>query len=361
MDLMYKPDWAEAKQRFEAFYAGEIIGRPCVSVRAPKDGAKPNYVQTQATDIRGRWLDFETHLANTEIAARTTFYGGEAFPSFMPYLGPDQFSAFMGCDIIFAEGTAWVNHVLDDWRWFTPLKFDEGNHWWRRFLWACRQGREHGRGTWIGNTNDIHSGADCLLAMRGPEALCLDLIERPDTIRRAIVELEAIWYNIYDQMFDAVGGAESGTTSWIPCWAQGKFAAIQCDFNALLGPDMYKEFFLPELEAEANYLDHCVYHLDGPNTICHLDNLLAIKKIDAIQWVPGAALEQPGKPKFIPWLPLLKRIQNAGKACWLDCSADEAKLLAKELRPERTFYNIYGGVNTQKEAEDLLEWFRKNT
>jgi len=356
MELIYKPDWPETQKRFEAFYAGEIIDRPCVAVRAPRDGVTPNYAKTSASDIRGRWLDFETHLANAAEHARCTFFGGESFPSFMPYLGPDQFSAFMGCNITFAEGTAWVDHIIDDWRWFTPLEFEESNHWWRRFIWACKQSRERGRGKWIANTNDIHSGADCLLAMRGPEALCIDLIERPDVIRRAMVELHAIWYTMYDQIYEALGGAETGTTSWLPAYSPGKYATIQCDFNALLGPEMYKEFFLPELEAEANYLDHCVYHLDGPQAACHLDNLLAVKKINAIQWVPGA-----GNPTHIHWLDLLRRIQNAGKGVWMDVPADEAKLLAKELRPERAFYNIVGGVNTQKEAEELIDWFRKNT
>ncbi|HUS58643.1 MAG TPA: trimethylamine corrinoid protein 2, partial [Planctomycetota bacterium] len=147
-----------------------------------------------------------------------------------------------------------------------------------------------------------------------------------------------------------------GGTSWLPCWGEGKYATIQCDFNALIGPDMYKEFFLPELEAEANYLDHCVYHLDGPDTLCHLDNLLAIRKIDAIEWVPGS-----GQPSHIHWLDVLRRIQNAGKGVWMDVPADEAKLLAKELRPEHTFYNITGGISTEKEARDLIEWFKANT
>lgn len=355
MDLIYKPDWAEAKKRIEAFYRGEVIDRPAVAVRVPKDGAKPNYVSTPA-EPRARWLDFEAHLANAAEYARCTFWGGEAFPSFMPYIGPDQFSAFMGCDITFAEGTAWVNHIIDDWRWFRPLRFEESNHWWRRFLHLCSRSRELGRGKWIPSTSDIHSGGDCLLAMRGAENLCVDLVERPEVIKRAMVELEAIWYQIFDAIYEAVGGAEAGTSSWLPAYADGKYAAIQCDFNALISPAMFNEFFLPELEAEANYLDHCVYHLDGPGAAPHLDALLAVKKIDAIQWVPGA-----GNPTHIHWLDLLRRIQNVRKGVWLDVPADEAKAIAKELRPEGVFYNICGGVDTEKEARDLLEWFRKNT
>lgn len=40
----------------------------------------------------------------------------------------------------------------------------------------------------------------------------------------------------------------------------------------------------------------------------HVDALLALPKLDGIQWIPGA-----GAPPVSEWIPLLEHIQAAGK------------------------------------------------
>jgi hypothetical protein len=64
---------------------------------------------------------------------------------------------------------------------------------------------------------------------------------------------------------DKAGGMskETGTVGWLPLWCEGKTAAVQCDFSVFLGNEMWREFVLPGVEQEVDYLDHCFYHLDG--------------------------------------------------------------------------------------------------
>ena len=68
---------------------------------------------------------------------------------------------------------------------------------------------------------------------------------------------------------------------------------------------MFLEFVVPELESLSEYLDYMVFHLDGPDEIKHLETLLDMPFIDAIQWVPGV-----GNPTASQWLDMLKKIQN---------------------------------------------------
>ncbi|MGB9619070.1 MAG: trimethylamine corrinoid protein 2, partial [Armatimonadota bacterium] len=72
------------------------------------------------------------------------------------------------------------------------------------------------------------------------------------------------------------------------------------------------------------------------------------------QWVPGAS----ARP-FVEWLDLLKKIQNAGKSLHAPVTPDEMKLLHKELRPEKVFYDVT--ARTQSEADALLDWLVANT
>jgi len=51
-----------------------------------------------------------------------------------------------------------------------------------------------------------------------------------------------------------------------------------------------------------------MYHLDGIGQLPHLDSLLTINELDAVQWVPG-----DGKPKQGEWPHVYQKIYMAGK------------------------------------------------
>ena len=52
-------------------------------------------------------------------------------------------------------------------------------------------------------------------------------------------------------------------------------------------------------------------HLDGHQCLCHLDHLLAIEPLDAIEWTPDPTVPGGGSPE---WYPLYRRILGAGKS-----------------------------------------------
>jgi hypothetical protein len=107
-------------------------------------------------------------------------------------------------------------------------------------------------------------------------------------------------------------------------------------------------FFLESIIAEARWLDRAIFHLDGPDAIRHLDLLLPIPEIQAIQWVPGA-----GALPMTRWVPFLRRIQAAGKSLHLSVWPHEIRTLLEELKPEGLMLNTR--VNSEAEARDLLD------
>ena len=54
-----------------------------------------------------------------------------------------------------------------------------------------------------------------------------------------------------------------------------------------------------------------MYHLNGTQAMCHLDALLEIEPLDAIEWTPQAGIENGSHPR---WYNLYKRILDAGKS-----------------------------------------------
>jgi hypothetical protein len=74
---------------------------------------------------------------------------------------------------------------------------------------------------------------------------------------------------------------------------------------------MFQQFVVPSLTEQCQWLDNSMYHLDGTQAICHLEALLEIESLDAIEWTPQAGIEGCGNPR---WFKMYKKILEAGKS-----------------------------------------------
>ncbi|MBI4551372.1 MAG: hypothetical protein HY710_03840 [Candidatus Latescibacteria bacterium] len=345
--MEFKPDWPQAVERFQAWWAGDIIDRVALQVTAPKAGYQPRPVPPPPT-LEARWTSVDYVIEAAEERMRATFYGGEAFPIFFPSLGPDVFSAYLGCESIFAPDTIWVKPNITDWDNPPPLTLDPSNRWWRLTLEMIERALERAPGRYFVGLTDLHGGMDALSAMRGREQLCVDLIDCPEKIKVAMEDfITPLWFDIYEAMHQPIQEKMTGSTSWFPVWSPGRWYPTSCDFAALVSPAMFDDFILPDIVAEVEWLDHSLYHLDGPDAIVHLDSLLNIPRLGGIQWVPGARYSS-----MLPWLPLLKRIQRAGKLLHLSVNPYEIEPLLRELSPNGVMFHT--SCPTEAEARALL-------
>lgn len=354
MQLKYKPDFDEAKRHWEAFWAGEIIDRPCIRVVAPKDGVKELPPLASVHDPRKGLLSY---VDDYEEYAHCIYFGGDAVPFFYPNFGPDIFSAFIGAELEgFDSGTntTWARPFVRDWK-AEAHKFNAaGGKWWDQTISFLNQAREAAEGKFAVGVLDIHSNMDCLAAIRGQQELCLDLIDCPDDVEAAMLAVRKLYGPIFNSLYQAAGQEETGCLTWLPFYCDGKFAAIQCDFICIISPEHFRRYVMPALEEEAEFLDHCCYHLDGPDALVHLDDLLSIEAIDAIQWIPGA-----GAMPHIEWMDLLKKIQDANKSLYIGASVDQVPIYQKHLRPEKIFYDVW--APSQAEADALLDRLKVDT
>jgi len=353
VELEYKPDFEEARRRWEALWARELIDRPVTKIIVPRDSARPvdppGYLMEVAQGIDAALDAFETY-------AEETLFLGDAIPAFQPSAGPDQFAAFLGAEIKYAqtERTSWVVPSVESWEHVLPLAVREDNPTWRMVQDAVRRIASRGEGKYLVGMLDLHTGLDALAAMRGPERLCLDLYDGPAAIGDALADVRPAFPAVYERVLDLGRMADRGTVR--ACYSPGRFNIIACDFASMIGPDMFRKFVLPVVEEEAAYLDHSMFHVDGPGVLVHLDDILALRDIDVINWVPSP----PTKP-VTDWLDVFRRVQAAGKIMQiLDADADGVKTLVKELRPERLYFERVQ-VACEKEARDLLSWLEANT
>lgn len=359
MELEFKPDFERAAACWNAFWARELIDRPPVVATVPRNpGANPgvNRLFTERYHLALYHPDEYIEIALEYL--RQTLFLAEAIPYIQPDLGPDQYAAFFGASFKFAESsreTNWVDPIIPDLDSVPTLAFDPANPVWRQLLDLCHNLREAGQGRFVVGIPDLHSHMDALSALRGPQDLCMDLLDCPEEVEAAVAQLRSTYPAIYNGIYDAIGATAQGTIGWIPFWCPGRFATIQCDFIALVSPDCARRFILPGIRQEAEFLDHCIYHLDGPGALVHLDMILEIDAIDAVQWVPG-----DGQPSMHTWVEVLQRIQKAGKSLQIyDIGVAEMQAVHKELEPDKVAYCLR--ADATQEVEQACDWLCRHT
>jgi 5-methyltetrahydrofolate--homocysteine methyltransferase len=327
--------------RNEAFWKGEMEESPLLWVTVPN--AIPGTPPTAPDTDEQQWTDVDYLMAKAEDSLSRTHYAGDALPIYNPWLGPDQFSAWLGGSLAFstADNTSWTAPFIENWSRHADFRLDPGNRWWKKYLEILRASVQAGREKWVTGYPDLHTGIDALGAMRNPERLMIDMLTVPDTIARAMGQMTRLWKQVVDVVSDIVMPGGQGTTNWTYGWSAKRFVCVgQNDFTCLISPAMFDEFCLADNAECCSHVDWTIYHLDGPTALQHLPRLLELKNLHCIQWIQGA-----GKPQPSEWTGLLKRIQDGGKSVQVmyggvrgtQIIGREIEVLCRELDPLRLF------------------------
>jgi len=347
----FKPNYQQTRDRIEAFWKREVLDRPLTmfTIARPLEEqiALPPSHHVSPSE---RWLD-AAYQAESALArlSNIDFTIGDALPIAYPNLGPEIFSAFYGCPVHFSDwGTSWTDPILDDWADADQLTLDWNHPYLLRLDEMTDALLEMGRGKFITGMTDWHPGGDALAAFRDPQRLAVDLIEHPVEVKQLLARVEADYFKMYDRFYKKLRAAGQPITSWLPLLADGKYYIPSNDFSIMISQRMYEEFFLPGLIRECQYLDRSIYHLDGPGALRHLDSILAIPELDALQWVFGA-----GNEGFERWVWVYQKAQAAGKGIQVTCTLEEVEQVMQVLSPRGLFLDV-SNVPNRDAGEELL-------
>jgi hypothetical protein len=352
--LAFKPDLEDAAKRWDAFYAGEIIDRPVICVTAPR----PGYTRIPAGRSYHEKVfgDLDLVISRALVNAEATWWGGEAVPTFFTSFGPDEIAVFCGSHFGWSDDetidTNWSVPIIEDWERALPLRLQKDHPLWQRMLAFYQRAAERMAGKMLVSPLDLHTNMDLLAALRGPQRLCLDLIDQPEMIDRAMADARAIFPIVWHEVRKAARMDELGYGHIF--YSMEGVAVLQCDFSCMMSPAMFRRWVLPALEEEAEIVKHALYHWDGPGALVHTADLLKSRGLHALSYVTGA-----GHGDHIEYLEMFKRLQAGGKALQISGTPEQIKFMHRELRPDKVFYCT--STATPAEGEQLLEWFAKNT
>lgn len=343
--LALQPEFPDVARRWLEWWAF-ANDRPLVVAQSPKKGA-----------ARIRWdkgfdlLDnVEAWLALRRAQVEQTHFAGEAIPNVRVDIGPVATGAFAGAPLHFAaaEQTSWQTPIIGSWDTDAAFEFDPQNEWFVKVMRLIEALADDARGRYLVCLPDLTGAIDALANLRGSEALCFDLCENREAILRVAGRMVEIWEQAFARLYDAVLGRGAGITQWIPCWAEGPFTVPTCDFNALIGPDDFRDVCMPSLGDQARRAGLCVFHLDGPQAARHADALSDDPAITAVQYTPGA-----GTPSALAMLPLFRKLQERRKPLFIETPTEEARELMQALDPRGLAVRCWCDPET---ADALVEW-----
>jgi hypothetical protein len=340
-----KPDFEQAAARVEAFWAHDCIGRPALQVLARRAGRQP---PPDDADLLTRKTDVEHVVRRAEVGFQAVHYLAEAVPVYIPGLVCSDMAAFLSEDITIMEDTVWYHPQIEDWGSFS-WRFDPDNRWWRMTKEMAQRAAQRAQGRFLVGLPDFQVAIDIVSLLRSPERLCLDLIENPAEVQRATRFIMDVYATCYREMRSILGPPDTWVGDWMGLFAPGDHDVVQCDFCALISPRHFAEFCLPDIRQQCQMLERSIFHLDGPDAVKHLDALLEIPELDAIQWVPGA-----GKPPALGWLPLLRRVQAARKSLYVTSPPEDVEALVEALAPQGLMISVEGAFPSKEEGEQFI-------
>ena len=348
--LLHKPDWDETKQRYLAWWRHEYFGHCALAVTAPLDDAPVLPPPPRHTSVQQLWYDL-THIDRwNQYTMARTFYGGEALPIWHPgYPGNNGIPVLLGNDFELDEHTGWTRgdpvlaHSLD----VRALRIDTNHAEYRWTLEMLQSAATWSRGKCLVSIGAFGGCGDTLAALRTTDQLLYDCVDRPDWVRDAELYLMNMWCAHYEALYQHIRAADEGSTCWFDLWSPGRFYASHNDFSYMLGPDMFRELFVPALQRQLAYLDHSVYHVDGLGAFVHVDALCELERLQALQILPGA-----GKPSPLHYLDVLQKVQRAGKNLHISIAPEEVQPALAQLSARGLFISTY--CRTEAEARALV-------
>jgi hypothetical protein len=350
------PGFDRTRQRFDAWWNRAIVDRPLLTVFAKPARPYRGPVKQHAT-AEDYWFDIEYRLERRIAELEQLDYVGDFFPWFFANLGPEITGTLLGATLGYLdEETGWaepVVHEVSDWQRIIDTKPDFDNRYWRTMERMTQLALDACDGRYVVGITDLHGNYDILASLREPEDLCLDMMDDPELVRRAGAHVSEIFAQAFERCYALLAAAGHPCTTWCPMLHDGPAYLPSCDFWCMVSPRIAREMILPDIVREMRGMERTLFHLDGPDALGHLDALLEIEQLDAVQWVYGA-----GHGPAARWMDVLKRIQTAGKGIQI-CVEDPADAMAvmEQLRPEGVWLLVNEPFDSTADAQAFVDQF----
>ena len=299
-------------------------------------------------DLNQRWFDPQWRAEYLDWYVAHSSLMADMLPVANTQLGPGSLAAILGGVFEGGEDTIWIH---PDPNYSDDIVFNPQHHNYllhKELLKACKA---KAQGHYYVGMPDLMEGLDVLAAIKGTDKVLLDTVMQPEVLEHQMQQINDIYFQVFDELYDIIREGDEMAFCYFSSWAPGKMSKLQSDISTMISVDDYRRFVQPFIREQCQKIDYTLYHLDGVGAMHHLDALLEIKELNAIQWTPGVGEPQGGSPK---WYELYQKIIAGGKsimACWV--TLDELRPLLDNIGGEGV--HIEMDFHNEREVEQAMK------
>ena len=324
-----------------------------------QDGVEPHAdvpMPPAPRDLNQKWFDPQWRAEYLDWYVAHSSLMADMLPVANTQLGPGSLAAILGGVFEGGEDTIWIHpdpNYKDD-IVFNPNHPNYLLH--KALLKACK---EKAQGHYYVGMPDLMEGLDVLAAIKGTDKVLLDTVMQPEVLEHQMQQINDIYFQVFDELYDIIREGDEMAFCYFSSWAPGKMSKLQSDISTMISQDDYRRFVQPFIREQCQKIDYTLYHLDGVGAMHHLDALLEIDELNAIQWTPGVGEPQGGNSK---WYDLYKKILAHGKsimACWV--TLDELHPLLDNIGGDGV--HIEMDFHNEREVEQamrIIEEYQEN-
>jgi hypothetical protein len=301
-----------------------------------------------AKDINQFWFDPDWRSDYLNYQMSRYSYKADILPVANTQLGPGSLGAVLGAELEGRKDTIWIRERSDfDGR----IRFDENNRWWQLHLELLRKCKEKAAGRYYIGCPDLVEGLDVLASLKGSDNVMMDMIMDPDGTLEQLRAINDAYFQVFDQIYEIINEDKEMAFCYFSIWGPGKIAKIQCDLSIMISEEDFRTFSIPFLREQCNRLDYTLYHLDGVDAMRHVDALLELENLNAIQWTPGYGQPQGGNAC---WYELYEKILAGGKSVMINwVTLGELEPLLDRVGNQGL--NIQPDFKSEREIEEALK------
>ncbi len=349
----WKTNWSESKQHYINWWnqKGIVLS---MWEHLKKDG-NPHAIVTKPSepkDLNQKWFDPVWRADDIHYQLAHSSLKADILPVANTQLGPGSLAALFGAELEGGEDTIWIRHKpgVDP-----NIVFEENNPGWQLHKNLLQECKKRANGNYYVGCPDLIEGLDILASVKGTQEILMDMVMAPEALEEQLQKVNDIYFEVFDKIYDIIREGDEMAFCYFSIWGPGKVSKLQSDISIMISEEDYRRFVQPYIRQQCQKIDYTLYHLDGVGAQRHLDAILEIDELNAIQWTPGVGEPQGGDPC---WYDLYKRILSAGKSimpCWV--TLEELQPLLDNVGADGL--NILMDWKSEKDIDEALKIVEK--
>ena len=311
--------------RLENWWAHGDQKHPCIKAIQPCSD-ESRIPDTQ--DLHRWWTDIDFIIERQMAMIDNQQYLGAALPYHYVNLGASAMAGVLGAQMDYVNrSTIWAHPKLTTINQVIDVKLDRKNSFYELVHEITRRSVSLDQDHHFVATFALGGAADTVAGLYGSESLLVDMIQDQQKVNRALARMTQIWIELFEEVDNIISsGGNYGRIGWTGVWAPESTFPIQEDFSYMISSEMFERFCLPQIRDMADAMDYPIYHLDGEGAVRHVDSLLKVDKLKAIQWEPGATSDN-----IKQWYGFIRHILSSKRSVQVCARAEEVEDLVKNV------------------------------